>query len=276
MVSQVSHTCHPVFLTSAPPGPHWRLAEFKSLRGKMDSFDPAALTPEAFLGGGDPARTELYAGPSSGTLLSHKESIALFRSLRVQMTPELKKPVVPMPFEGFSQEQYAQKLIDEYRAAGVAPEQVWPQSFEKGDVLYWIRNEAAFGRQAVYLDDAETVTDLPTAAELAPYRAEGINIVAPPLFALLAVDGAGQIVPSQYARDAKQAGLGIITWTLERSGVLADGNNGFYLQTFDSAIRRDGDIYKALEVLDREVGVIGVFSDWAATTTFYANCAAPR
>jgi glycerophosphoryl diester phosphodiesterase len=27
-----------------------------------------------------------------------------------------------------------------------------------------------------------------------------------------------------------------------------------------------------IDVLAREVGVIGIFSDWPATTTFYANC----
>ena len=27
-----------------------------------------------------------------------------------------------------------------------------------------------------------------------------------------------------------------------------------------------------IDVLAREVGVIGVFSDWPATTTYYANC----
>jgi glycerophosphoryl diester phosphodiesterase len=31
-----------------------------------------------------------------------------------------------------------------------------------------------------------------------------------------------------------------------------------------------------LDVLAKQVGVIGVFSDWPATTTFYANCAGLR
>ena len=79
-------------------------------------------------------------------------------------------------------------------------------------------------------------------------------------------------MPSQYARDAKAAGLDIITWTLERSGILADGNNGFYYQTIDPAIKREGDICRVLDVLARQVGVLGVFSDWAAPVTYYANC----
>src|SRR5688572_10962776 len=95
------------------------LAEFRTLRGKMDAFNPAAKTPQEFLGGTANFRTDLYAGPTSGQLLTHKESIELFKQLGAKMTPELKSPSVLMPFNAFSQENYAQKMIDEYKAAGV-------------------------------------------------------------------------------------------------------------------------------------------------------------
>ncbi len=252
------------------------LAEFKTLRGKMDASNPNASTPAEYLGGTASWRTDLYSGPSSGTLLSHRESIQLFKRLGVKMTPELKFPSVAMPFDGFTQQAYAQKLIDEYKEAGVPPSHVWPQSFHQPDVLYWVNQEPAYGRQAVYLDDANTNADLPGADELRSYRAQGIRIVAPPIFALLATDATGRIVPSAYARNAKAAKLDIITWTLERSGVLADGNNGFYYQNFDSAIKREGDMFRVLDVLARDIGILGIFSDWPATTTFYANCAGLR
>jgi glycerophosphoryl diester phosphodiesterase len=248
------------------------LAEFKTLRGKMDAADPRARTVAEYLGGTPDFRTNLYAGPSSGTLLTHKESIELFKKLGVKMTPELKSPSVVMPFDGFTQQAYAQKLVDEYKQAGVQARDVWAQSFDKNDVLYWVKNEPAFGRQAVYLDDANVAADLPSAAELAQYKAQGIRIVAPPIFALLTADAGGNILPSQYARDAKRAGLDIITWSLERTGVLADGNNGFYYQSFDSAIKREGDMMRVLDVLANDVGIIGIFSDWPATVSFFANC----
>jgi glycerophosphoryl diester phosphodiesterase len=252
------------------------LAEFKTLRGKMDAFNPAARTPQEYLGGTANWRTDLYSGPSSGTLMTHAESIELFKALGVKMTPELKSASVDMPFDGFTQRDYAQKMVDEYKRAGVPARDVWPQSFNIDDVLYWVEKEAAFGRQAVYLDDANTVADLPSANDLVEYKSAGINIVAPPIFALLSTDASGQIVPSAYARNARNAGLGIIAWTLERSGILADGNNGYYYQTFDSAIKTEGDMFRVLDVLARDVGVLGVFSDWPATTTFYANCAGLR
>ena len=249
------------------------LAEFKTLRGKMDAYNPRARTVAEFMGGTANWRTDLYAGPTSGTLMTHKESIELFKRLGVKMTPELKSASVDMPFDGFTQEAYAQKMIDEYKRAGVHPTRVWPQSFDLRDLQYWVRYEPTFGRQAVYLDDANSVEDLPTKADLMNYKSQRINIVAPPIFALLSTDNAERIVPSQYARNARAAGLDIITWTLERSGLLADGNNGFYYQTFDSAIKTEGDMLRVLDVLARDVKVIGVFSDWPATTTFYANCA---
>jgi glycerophosphoryl diester phosphodiesterase len=190
----------------------------------------------------------------------------------VQMVPELKQPVVSMPFDGMSQQQFAQRLIDEYKAAGVPPRAVWPQSFNLPDILYWLEREPDFGRQAVYLEDAESVGQLPTAAELQRLHAQGIRIWAPPLFALLALDGRGHVVPSQSARDARAAGLELVAWSLERSGPLGTGHNGWYYQTVDAALRQDSDVLVVLDVLARQAHVRAVFSDWPATTTFYANC----
>jgi len=248
------------------------LAEFKTLRGKMDAANPNARTVAEYLAGTANWRTDLYSGPTSGTLLTHKESIELFKRLGVKMTPELKSPSVTMPFNGFTQQAYAQKMVDEYKQARVPARNVWPQSFNINDVLYWVNNEPTFGRQAVYLDDANTVADLPNAATLQAYRQQGIRIWAPPTFALISADSSGNLRASQAALDAKAASLDIITWTVERSGILADGNNGFYFQTFDSAIKREGDLYRVIDVLARDVGVLGIFSDWPAPVTFYANC----
>jgi glycerophosphoryl diester phosphodiesterase len=247
------------------------LAEFKTLRGKMDAFNPKAKTIDEFLGGTANWRTDLYSGPSSGTLMTHRESVALFQKLGVKMTPELKSASVVMPFDGFSQENYAQKMIDEYKAAGVPASQVFAQSFDVNDVLYWVKKEPAFGKQAVFLDSANTPTELPNLMMLNSYKAQGIQIVAPPIYALLDVKD-GKIVPSQYARNAQAAGLNIITWSLERSGVLASGKTGWYYQTISKAISREGDMMQVLDVLAKEVGILGIFSDWPATVTYYANC----
>ena len=247
------------------------LAEFRTLRGKMDAYNPRARTLEEYLAGTANWRTDLYSGPTSGTLLTHAESIALFKKLGVKMTPELKSASVTMPFDGFSQENYAQKMIDEYKAAGVPATQVFAQALDIKDVLYWVKREAEFGKQAVFLDGASSVRDLPNAATLASYKAQGIQIVAPPVFALLETRD-GKIVPSAYARNAKAAGLDIITWSLERSGVLASGKPGFYYQTISQSIAREGDVMQVLDVLAKDVGILGVFSDWPATVTYYANC----
>lgn len=250
--------------------------EFLSLKGRMDASDRRATTPEEFLGGTANWRTDLYA--TRGTLMTHAQSIEQLRELGVKFTPELKSPSVAMPFDGdYSQEDYARQMIDEYKAADIPPEDVYAQSFSLADVLYWIDTDPAFGAQAVYLDGrygnpafdhTDPGTWSPGMEELA---ASGVNIIAPPMWMLLALYGENRIVPSVYAAAARAAGLDIVTWTLERSGPLATGG-GWYYQTVANAIDNDGDMMTALDVLVRDVGVLGVFSDWPATVTYYANC----
>ena len=254
------------------------LQEFKSLCGKMDASNPDASNVEEYLSATANWRTDLYS--QCGTVLSHKESIALFKKLGTDMTPELKAPQVDMPFQGegfdhqdYSQKTYAQQMINEYKEMGVHPRRVYPQSFNRQDVLYWIENEGRFGKQAIYLDD-RVYNDSEFEATLEgmlSLKQQGINIIAPPMWALLTVDQSGDIVPSEYAMLAKQAGLDIITWTLERDGPLANGG-GWYHQSIRTLIDNDGDTYNVLHALAKKVGVMGVFSDWPATTTYYANC----
>ena len=252
------------------------LAEFRTLKGKMDASDPDATTVEAYMGGTADWRTDLYA--SQGTLMTHAESIELFKSLGAKFTPELKSPSVDMPFEGdYSQEDYAQQLIDEYKAAGIDPDEVFAQSFNLNDVLYWLNSEPAFGRQAVYLDGrySDDTFDHTNPSTWSPNMTElfqqGVRIVAPPMWMLVALDGDKTIVPSVYANEAKAAGLHIITWTLERSGPL-DSGGGWYYQSIKDGVDGDGKMMELLDVLARDVGVLGVFSDWPATVTYYANC----
>jgi glycerophosphoryl diester phosphodiesterase len=249
------------------------LAEFRTLEGKMDAADATATTVEDYMAATAPWRTDLY---SPGTLMTHAESIELFRSLGAKFTPELKSPSVEMPFEGFTQEMYAQKLIDEYKAAGVPAADVFAQSFNLEDVLYWIENEPEFGAQAVYLIDPDGIEGFDNmdpatwGHDFAELKAQGVNYVAPPLFVLVTSED-GEIVPSAYAEAAKAAGLELITWTLERSGPLA-GGGGWYYQSIEDLTDSDGVMLELVDVLAQRVEVAGIFSDWPGTVTFYANC----
>lgn len=248
------------------------LAEFKTLCGKMDSSNATAATPQEYLGGIAPWRTELYA--ACGTLMTHAESLALFQQLDVNFTSELKSPSVPMPYQGdYTQQEYAQQVVDEYKAAGIDPGNVWLQSFNLQDVLYWVENEPDFGKQAVYLDGRVNTPEgyAAAVASMQDLADQGVRTVAPPIATLLEVDAERKIVPSAYAVAAKAAGLGIIAWSLERSGPLAGGGDSYY-RTLKSVIDNDGDMMTVLDVLAQEVGVLGVFSDWPATVTYYANC----
>lgn len=251
------------------------LAEYRTLTPKMDAADKSATTVEEYLGGTAGWRTDLYS-VEPATLMTHAESIELFKSLGAKFTPELKSPAVEMPFNGFTQEDYAQKLVDEYKAAGIPASDVWLQSFNLDDVLYWIKAEPEFGAQAVYLMDEYNIEGYsPMDAATWPntmeeLKAMGINYIAPPVWMLVTLDGK-EIVPSELATQAKAANIETITWTIERSGPLVNGG-GWYYQSIGDITDSDGVMYEYIDALAQDVGVVGIFSDWPATVTYYANC----
>ena len=255
------------------------LAEFKTLEGKMDAADRGATTLEGYVGGTADFRTDLYT--TGGTLLSHAESIRLFKSLGAGFTPELKGVDREVGFgeSGLNQVSYAREMMQDYIEAGIRPDRVWAQSFNPDDVFLWIQEFPRYGRQAVFLDGrnvAGLAADPPPLEEFLQLKAAGLNVIAPPMPVLLRVDEDGEIAPSVYAERARQAGLDIISWTTERSGRIVEdvleGGGAFYYQTTLEALENDGDILRTIDVLAQEVGIIGLFSDWPATTTFYANC----
>lgn len=249
------------------------LAEFKTLKGKMDGFNPLATTVEEYMQGTPDWRTDLYA--TQGTLMTHAESAALFKAHGVKVTPELKAPAVEMPFNGFTQAMFADKLIAELTAAGFSAPETYLQSFDLNDIKYWVKHYPEFAKQAVFLDK-RVYADKNFKASLENMQAlvdDGVKIVAPPIYALLTLNEKGDMVPSGYAKFAKQAGLDMIAWSLERSGPL-QGGGGWYYQSIHDAVKDKGDgaTMEILDVLAQQVGVIGVFSDWPATVAYYANC----
>lgn len=177
-----------------------------------------------------------------------------------------------MPFMGtYTQEDYAQQMIDEYIEMGVKPKDVWPQSFNPEDVYYWVDN-TDFGKQAVALDGVYGRTEAEVEEFVDELVDRGVHIVAPPMWRLVEYDADSelQISPSHYAMYANGSGLDIITWTLERTD---PGLTGWYWQTVNTGLSpMEGDKYSLLYVLAFQVEVLGVFSDWPATTTFFANC----
>ena len=249
-------------------------AELQTLAAKMDSFDPRATTPEMFIRGTTPWRTDLYS--SDDQILSHDQSIALFRSLGTAMTPELKAPSVAMPFEGtYTQTDYARAIVDDYRLAGIPPSDVFLQSFDIDVHREWITYAPEFSPYAIL--GVEPSAEVTTQNYLDSIRQEGIRTVAAPTSMLLNLDNSGRIVATQFAKDLRAAGIEIVAWTLERSGRIQDGRiegnaSDFYLGSMLPSLENDGDVYRIIDALNLQVGVIAIFSDWPATVTYYANC----
>lgn len=252
------------------------LAELRTLEARMDAFDPGATSVAAFLDATPAWRTDLYA--NGARLMTHAESIALFARLGVSMAPELKAPEVAMPFDGdFDRRAYATKLLDAYRQAGIPPEDVSLQSFDPDDIRLWLEVAPEYGRRAIWLDGRDPRAPAPPAAEFEALRAEGFRTLAPPIPTLLRLDDEGRLRASDYARRARAAGLELVTWTVERSGRIRDGRvegreRDFYYGSVLPALEDDGDVYRVIDALVREAFVRAIFSDWPATTTYYAVC----
>jgi glycerophosphoryl diester phosphodiesterase len=261
--------------------------QFRSLRGKMDAADGNATTALQYQGGTADFRTNLYN--PRGTLLTFKESIKLNRSLGVKHTPELKAadPATIAAVFG-SQERYAQKLVDDLRSEGVRPKDAYPQSFNPNDVLYWVR-KSAYGDQSVFLVDYDAARQNIILPDLAgnlitardaqldffrSLRRSGVKIIAPAIPALLTVQG-DRVVPSQLALDLKLMGFDLITWSFERADLRKGAAAAGFYYSFDptgAAVKKDSDMYEVLDVLAKDVRVIGVFSDWPGTVSYYASC----
>ena len=214
-----------------------------------------------------PRRTELLG---HGKLVTHAESIALIKAANRKAAPELKTYTQGSGMPAY--DEVRAKVVQEYKDAGMPPDSVWLQSLHLADLAYWLQSEPEYGKQAVFLDISDTcnastagcedVEASPMADGFASLRAIGVEYIAPPIQTLVKAVAAPKLyAPSDYAVAAKAAGLKLITWTLERGE-----NHGF-------GASGDATMFNLLDTLHRDVGVKAVFSDWPATTTFYANCA---
>ncbi|KAL2069362.1 hypothetical protein VTL71DRAFT_15700 [Oculimacula yallundae] len=255
--------------------------EYMSLCGKQDGFNASATNVADYQHGTPTWRTDLYS--TCGTVQSLDSYITLVESIpgNRNYTPELKTPPsqVPMPFNGYTQEQFARDLINKFIERNISADRVWAQSFNPPDVYQWIAEFPEFGEQAVYLDeDGDTPDTLVTASSLdrlSAIKAKGVKIIAPPFGYLLTTTADNKtIIPSTYAHSAKAAGLDIIPWTFERSGPLTTvaARDEYYYGFFAQGVHYDGQLYEILDVLARQVGIKAIFSDWSSTVSYYANC----
>ena len=182
------------------------------------------------------------SGVERGTLLTHAESIALFKRLGVRMTPELKerqRRAAVQRRHARAARATAHRRVSRRRRSAERRVPAIVRSARRrvlDRARARVRQASAVARQRCCSRRARGVC----AATRRPASTSGRRRCS----ALLDLDAEGRIVPSRAARAARAAGLDIITWTLERSGNLAAPNNGFYYRTIDAAITREGDVMR--------------------------------
>lgn len=134
------------------------------------------------------------------------------------ISPCRKIPEIELPFQGdYSQEDFAQQVVDTFKEANIHPSRVWLQSFVPEDIFQWIENDPEFGRQAVYLDERADLTTEGyenAIASLPDLAARGVKIIAPSIWQLITANNETQkIVPSSYAIAARAAGLEVCRYS---------------------------------------------------------------
>jgi len=237
------------------------LSEFKSLCGRADNIDLKAGSIDEYLKDRSTMGTINQVG--CGTLLSHQESISLIGKHGRKYIPELKKmDAVSLKTMNLSLEDYADLLLQEYRKIEVEPSKVFLQSFDRRVVDHWLARYPDYASNVVYLDGrGRNPLFLPSRRDMDKLFKQGLRYIAPPIPMLLKQDDEGNLRETAYARYANQSGLKLITWTMEsRLSDIA----GFSTQ--------ESDRLRVLDALAQRAKVFGVFSDWPATVTRYANC----
>eukprot|EP01061_Rhynchopus_euleeides_P016884 TRINITY_DN28223_c0_g1_i1.p1 TRINITY_DN28223_c0_g1~~TRINITY_DN28223_c0_g1_i1.p1 ORF type:complete len:452 (+),score=141.86 TRINITY_DN28223_c0_g1_i1:49-1356(+) len=237
------------------------VAEFKTLQAKMDGFNASATTAEDFQHGTPDYRTDLYA--THANVVTHRESIAVFQSLGVKMVPELKAPHSGTMPPTFPREAFIQKLLSEYREAGIAASNVFVQSFLWSDILSLAKTE--FGNQAVFLDSRtyDDPTFIPTLQNMTDKYAAGLRFIAPEVNALVGTKNKS-LVETDYSILAKAGGLQIVSWSLERSASFFDNVR--------DVVTSDREYMMFIDFLAQQVKVVHLFCDWPGTILYYANC----
>lgn len=248
------------------------LKEFKSLCGIKTSVNKTATRVEEYL------NLNARQTESCDPLMSFADSIELMQSLNRKITPELK-PIENSVYEyangaaiPLTQASYSEKFINTLRQYKVDAKDVWLQSFEWDDIKHWQQYAPEYSEKLVWLDgryfsDKTFNPNDPNSwqPQMTELRQQGLNIIAPPIWVLITAEN-GRWVPSAYAKAARAAGLDIITWTTEKYA------ESWYYRSAPNTPVSNASLFELLDILVKEVGVIGVFSDFAVTTSYYANC----
>lgn len=241
------------------------------LCSRMSSSNRRARTPQQYVSHNPSYRTDLYAHDCPH-IQSHKDFMSVVDTNGGSFVPEFKMLEGTFFTRDYTRRNFLDQVLADYNATD--PGRVYPQSFDWED-LYYVAEQTDYGVNTFALDKnwlmSLTASDASLREYFQPLLTHGVTAIAPALFMLLEVGENETIVPSSYARVARDMGLDIVPWTLERSDALAKGG-GWYFSKLSRVLREDADILKVLDVLYEDVGIKAIWTDWPSIATFYANC----
>lgn len=234
----------------------------------QSSSNKRAKTPQQYISHTKSFQTDLYAHDCPH-IQSHKNFIDVVNANGGSFSPEYK--MLDYKFtKQYTRQMFLERVLADYNRTD--PSRVYFQGFEWED-LYHVA-KTPFGMNTFALDKnwlAMTYSRHQLQKYFQPLVDNGVTAIAPSLSMLLEVDKENNLVPTLYAKVAKDLGLDIVAWTLERSDALSKGG-GWYYSTISQVLRTDSDVIKVLDVLYEDVGIMAIWTDWPSVATFYANC----
>jgi len=157
------------------------------------------------------------------------------------------------------------------------------QTFDREVARYWATSTSF---PVLYLYEDPSLGCQPSNcgddATIASLAAAGVALIGAPLPDLVTSAG-HRMVPTPRASHFHQLGLGIVAWSLERSGCPGKGGSpayagscGFYYRGLEGVSAFEySDSLLLMYQLYHTIGVVGAFSDYAATNTAFLNCVPP-
>jgi len=289
------------------------LAELRTLCLTMEATPNAsAATPESYAGPPPPWRSAALAGgppQRCQRIVTFGEYLRWLRVGRLGAIPELKDTAEPgtrafLASVGSGPLQLADAFVAQLRAAGFRQQLVWRpadrvwawqsprapkaimQTFDREVAAHWKSDAMGPTPPVAYLygtaENASTCTpsDCGSPSVVSGLAEMGVELMAPPLWRLVTSSG-HRLAPSTHAAFLNSMRVGIIAWSLDRSGCegarpgepAQAGPCGWYWTSLENVSAFEfSDIAALMYEMYHVANVTAAFSDYPAINTAFLNC----
>lgn len=283
------------------------VAELEQLCAVMDAEhgNASAITRQGYWTGPPGFRSGAIAKSKCHPMVKYSEYLQLMKRSGYNVIPELKGTMMPgiehfLAKQGLTWRFLAGKMADMLGENGFPSvsddSHAIMQTFDHRVAEYWKTTRPSIPVEYMWETtpppgrncSATGIADCGSRAILEHLNSLGVEMFSPPIQRLVDSAPGHRIVKSATAKMLHEIGVRAIgTWSLERQGCDLDSpekqpsgwapcgiaGKGFYYSTLEGqSAFQHADVFRVLDVLFREVKIVGLFSDFPATVATYINC----